>query len=267
MFESDFGPFVELLDATYSLHGKTLPAVAKAMFFRSLADYPLEVVRASIDAHVKDSQRGQYAPKPADLIAQIEGAVGNDTRPGPEEAWAVAVQAFDEASTVMLTDEIYEALGIARPIFEIGDEVGARMAFKEAYTRLIAQSRRGGISVKWWPSLGSDAAGRSEVLERAVAQGLLPSNSVVLAALPSPAGAVPLLEAVAAAAAKNADARETLDALRKMLEGDPDGDERRRLDRVQRGHEATAARKAELLSQAMSLGMPDSGYGEVRGAA
>ncbi|MCG5072254.1 hypothetical protein [Paraburkholderia tagetis] len=254
MLEADFDPFVELLDAAYSLHGKTLPAMAKALFFRALVAHPLPVVRKAIDAHVKDSQRGQYAPKPADLIAQIEGAASNDMRPGPEEAWAIAVQAFDEDATVMLTDEISEAQGIARPIFELGDEVGARMAFREAYGRLVTQARAAGVAVKWWPSLGIDPDGRKEVLERAVAHGLLPANAPALSALPPPADA-PLLETmIEAAAPTKADARETLDNLRKLLERDPESIECERLARVQRGHDATAARKQQLQRQADSRG-------------
>lgn len=253
MFESDFDPFVGLLDAVYSLHGKTLPTTAKPLFFRALGAYSLNTVRAAIDAHVKDSQRGQFPPKPADLIAQIEGAAGNDERPGPEEAWAIAVQAFDEASTIMLNDEIAEALGIARPIFDLGDEVGARMAFREAYTRIVAQARSTGVPVKWWPSLGSDRDGRKEVLERAVVRGLLTADSPVMReVLPAPTQSVPLLEAIAAAAPTKAEARETLDALRKLLERDPEEDDRKRHERLMVERESVAARKAELLQQVKS---------------
>jgi hypothetical protein len=268
MFESDFDRFVELLDAVYSLHGKTLPATAKALFFRSLAAYPLTVVRAAIDAHVKDSQRGQFPPKPADLIAQIEDAAGNDSRPGSEEAWAIAVQAFDETSTVMMTDEISEAIGVARPIFEIGDEVGARMAFREVYARIVSQSRSNGVAVSWWPSLGSDVEGRKEVLERAVTRGLLPAAAPVLqGALPAPAGTIPLLAAIADMAPSKPAARETLEALRKMLERDPEEDERRRLERVQSARAEVEARKVALLQQAQRLGLSDGSCVDVRGAA
>lgn len=255
MFRDDFDPFIEMLDAVYSLHSKALPASAKALFFRALATYPLDVVRAAIDGHVKDSQRGQFPPKPADLIAQIEGAAGNDARPGAEEGWAIAVQAFDESATVMLSEEISEALSIARPIFDIGDEVGARMAFKEAYARLLALARSSGVAAKWWPSLGSDVQGRQEVLERAVTQGFLPANYPALKALPAPAGALPLLETVAAAATSSAEARETLDALRKLLERDPEEEERQRQERVQCERDAVEARKAELRQQAECQGL------------
>jgi hypothetical protein len=270
MFETDFDDFAALLDAAYSLHPRTpaLPAVGKAMFFRAMAAYPLEVVRASIDAHVKDSQRGQFPPKPADLIAQIEGAADGDGRPGQEETWAIAVQAFDESATVMMTDEIAEAQSIARPIFEIGDEVGARMAFREAYTRIIGQVRSAGVPVRWWPSLGSDRDGRREVMERAVSQGLLPANApVVSGILSAPEKEVPLLEAFNAAAPSKEEARATFDTLLKMLERDPEADEQRRLARVEAERNAVDARKAELRQQAESIGLTDGGYDAMRGTA
>ena len=173
MDKPDFKPFTQMLDSVYALHGKSLTAEAKAIFFRAMAQYPLEAVRGAMDAHVKDPQRGQYPPKPADLIAQIVGNDGN--RPGPEEAWAIAVRASDEAETVVMNDEIAEAWGVARPIFDLGDEIGARMAFKEAYQRIT--SRAAG-PVKWWPSIGSDPHKRDAALAEARRVGLLPASQV-----------------------------------------------------------------------------------------
>lgn len=255
MFETDFDPFIDMVDATYSLHGKTLPGIAKAMFFRAMSAYSIDAVRAAIDAHVKDSQRGQFPPKPADLIAQIEGHAANDSRPGPEEAWAIAVQAFDESATVVMTDEIAEAMGIARPVFELGDEVGARMAFKEVYGRLVTQARSAGVAANWFPSLGSDVSQRSGVLEIAVLRGLL-SHEVpaIVGALPAPIDAMPLLESAAIAAHDKPSARAALDAMHKLLNRDPEEEERQRLIRVQERTDATNARKAELQRQADSLG-------------
>lgn len=192
MFDADFGPFTALLDATCGLisQGTYTPnATSAAMWFRALKQYPLDAVRAGFDAHVKDPQRGRYVPKPADVIAQIEGTAASDGRPGPEEAWAIALRARDEADTVIWTQEIAEALGIARPILDLRDEVGARMAFKEAYTRLVEEARRQRMPVNWQVSLGYDPKRRDEAVRAAVEAGRLP-----MTALPAPAGPeVPLL--------------------------------------------------------------------------
>ena len=261
MFRADLKPFCELLDEVYELHGKTLTDGAKAIFFRSLALYPLDTVRLALSAHVKDPQRGQYPPKPADVIAQIEGDAANDTRPGPEEAWAIAAQALDESNTVMLNNEIAEAWGIAAPIVELGDEVGARMAFREAYVRLVAKARGTGLPAVWWPSIGTDAEKRHTALQRAVSQGLIAATApVVQAALPAPTDATALLSAPT----PTVDARTALDGLRKFLARDADAEEAERQERMQRERDATAARKAELREQAESRGVTDDGYEEIK---
>src|SRR5260364_286667 len=98
MSENDFDVFAVLLDAAYALYGKALPAEAKAAYFESLKDWPMETVRAALNAHVRDAQRGQFAPKPADLIAQWEGYTAHDGRPEADEAWAIALAAQEEAA-------------------------------------------------------------------------------------------------------------------------------------------------------------------------
>ncbi len=62
-------------------------------------------------------------------------------RPSADEAWALALETFDEAATVCLTDEILLAAVAASPVWESGDRVGARMAFKAAYERVLNERR------------------------------------------------------------------------------------------------------------------------------
>lgn len=192
MREVDLQPFTELLDAVCSLLSRgtyTPNAVNTALWFRSLSAYPLEAVRAGLDAHVRDPQRGRFVPTPADVIAQIEGSAAADGRPGAEEAWAIALRSRDETDTVVWTQEIAQALGIAKPILEVGDDVGARMAFKEAYTRLVEEARHQRTAAEWIVSLGYDPKRRDVAIRAAVGAGRLP-----LTALPAPEdNAVPLL--------------------------------------------------------------------------
>jgi hypothetical protein len=178
MFRSDYDEFAKLIDETYSLisAGKSvLPAGAKAMFFRSLERFPIEAVRSAINAHVCDSSRGQYLPKPADLIFQIEQAHGGDGRPGADEAWALALAAGDEAETVVWTEEMRDAFGICQSVLALGDEVGARVAFRDAYNRMVDQARQEVRPAKWCVSLGWDMAKREAAVMRASRAGLLPA--------------------------------------------------------------------------------------------
>lgn len=192
MRREDYDEFAQLLDDAYDLigvgQGKVISAGAKAMFFQALAAYPLATVRTALSAHCMDKDRGKFTPKPADIIQKIEEAAARDSRPGPEEAWAIALQGRDEAATVVWTAEIAEALGACRPVLNTGDDVGARMAFKEAYNRLVTAARAARRPVVWSPSLGTDPHQRATALKQAVHAGLLPAPTVA-ALLPPPAAA------------------------------------------------------------------------------
>lgn len=120
------------------------------------------------------------------LSAIIDRAQSADGRPSANEAWGIALAGFDESATVVLNEEIAEAMGAARPIISMGDEVGARMAFRDAYERIVRQSRQNGIQKpKWFPSLGHDVSGRAPVIETAVQRGLLKHENVA-GLLPAP---------------------------------------------------------------------------------
>lgn len=189
MFERDFVQFCQLLDDVCELKPTWKPwtARAKALFFKAMEPYPLEVVSQALTAHIRDPQRGVYQPAPADLVAQIDGMAGNDSRPGADEAWAIALTSCDEADTVVWTTEIAEAFAICQPVLKIGDEVGARVAFKDAYNRIINKARNDRVAVKWVASLGWDLNRREAALTKASGRGLLAAPEVA-ALLPPPRG-------------------------------------------------------------------------------
>ena len=130
----------------------------------------------------------------ADVIERLQGS---DGRPGADEAWSIALAGMDESATVMLNDEIAQAMSVARPIYQDGDRIGARMAFRSAYERVVEDARTRNAPARWWPSLGSDAAGREQVIRDAVERGLL-TQEVAIGYLPAPveAGGERLLQLV-----------------------------------------------------------------------
>lgn len=186
MREPDFKPFAAMLDDIGALlqPGAPLGATAKAMYFRALGDYSLEQVRQALDAHVKDPSRGRFFPRPADVVAQLQGLAAEDGRPGPEEAWALVVVARDEGSTVVWTEEMAWAWSIAKHVMDIGDEVGARMTFREAYTRRVDDARMQRLPVTWTASLGHDPEQRRHAVVAAVEAGRLPKTELL--ELPAP---------------------------------------------------------------------------------
>lgn len=197
MRREDTAEFQGILDTVCSLlsRGTYVPSTANTtLWFRALADHPIDAVRAAFDAHVKDPQRGRFVPTPADVIAQLEGMAAADGRPGAEEAWAIVQAGADEAATLVWTAEIAEAWGIAKAVLDGGDEVGARMAFREAYNRLVAEARKAGRPVAWAVTLGHDQRRREVAVREAVLAGRLAADEVQHL-LPAPVATeqVPLL--------------------------------------------------------------------------
>ena len=90
--------------------------------------------------------------------------------PSANEAWGLVLASQDETDTVVWTEQIAEAAGIAQPILDAGDEVGARMAFRDAYDRIL---RERADPPRWFPSLGRDPQRRTAAIDRAVRAGLL----------------------------------------------------------------------------------------------
>lgn len=243
MRDTDLSEFSQMLDAVCGMlsRGSYTPSPKNtAMWFRSLAAYDITAVRGGFDGHVKDPQRGRFVPVPADIIAQIDGLAAEDGRPGCEEAWATSVRAADESSTVVWTEEMARAWAIAQPVHSGGDEVGARMAFKETYTRLVDESRRDRRKPAWQASLGFDASLRDAAIDLAARAGRLPAPERLAIAAP-----IESLEALAGAATAPPAIRERLLKLREALVASQSGPTAAEIDR-QRTDElkATAAERA-----------------------
>lgn len=168
MQPDDFDNFSCVLDAAYSLHSKSLTSEARALFFSAMSEFSLADVRKAFSAHIKDPQRGQYPPKPADLIAQLLGDSANDGRPEAEEAWSISRGALDEDETVVWTQECAAAFAKVEHLLEARDDVAARMSFKKIYDRLVEQARSQGVAPHWFSSNGRDAQRREYVIAQAV---------------------------------------------------------------------------------------------------
>lgn len=174
MQQSDFDAFRKLLSACLSMWGDAPSAEISAMWFRCLAEYDMPTVSAAFNAHMRDPVNGKFAPKPAHIIEQIRGRLEEDGRPGPEEAWARASRARDESETVVWTNEARKAWFVASDLMQMGDEVGARMAFKEVYVRLVNEARARRESAAWEVSEGFDKERRIAAITEAVEAGLIP---------------------------------------------------------------------------------------------
>lgn len=148
----------QYLDGLASMHGRALTAPAAHMFLNALSEYPEGSVLAALDRCVKELRT---FPTIADIIARI-----HDGRPGVEEAWALCPRTEDQS--VVWTSEVRDAffMGAAKMIDR--DEVAARMAFKESYTKILSTARANNTQVNWEVSLGQDKRSRESALLEAV---------------------------------------------------------------------------------------------------
>lgn len=171
MKRSDFDGFHALLTGIMAMWDKVPTAQTTAVWFRSLEGHDLSTLSAAFSAHMRDPANGKFEPKPAHIIEQIERAAKNDGRPGPEEAWAISLAAADEFDTVVWTTECAQAWAAAQPVMQMGDEIGARMAFKESYARMVADARQRGEAAAWEVSEGFDQDRRRVAIAKAVEAG------------------------------------------------------------------------------------------------
>lgn len=109
----------------------------------------------------------RYRLSLADVIERMQ-----DGYPLPEEAWALVPKSEDE--TVVLPQEILNAIPFE--LIANGDLTAARMAFRESYSRELAEARAQRREPRWLVSLGRDVAGRVKPIEDAVRLGRISTN-------------------------------------------------------------------------------------------
>lgn len=160
--------------ATAETLGQTISAQAAEMMAEDLSEHPAELIGAALRA-CRRELTGKLT-----LAAILQRVHGADGRPEPNEAWAIAMQAMDEAETVLMTPEIQKAAAVAAPIHQAGDKVGARMAFLSAYERVVCAARQQAKAVEWRLSLGHDQERRARAIEEARVLGRLPAPAATM---------------------------------------------------------------------------------------
>jgi hypothetical protein len=197
MRDSDIGLFSDMLSDIAALYGKTLSTTQIAMWFRLMAGFTVEQVQGAFDAHARDATTGRFMPLPADLLAKLETAAAIDGRPSPEEAWSTAIQAQDEAVTVVWTTETAQAWGdVGQALLDAGDRFNASRGFIAKYTELCAAARKRGQLVQWVVSQGTDKDLRHQALETAFKAGRI-SRETCRQMLPRHQDAGPIAAAIA----------------------------------------------------------------------
>lgn len=158
---------LQALSVTAEVCGAEISPEAARIMAADLAEYAPQAV---LDALVRVRRENKGRLSLATIIERID-----DGRPGADEAWAMVPK--DEYATAVLTDEILAAMPDAMALYG-GDRMAARMAFKGAYERIVAEHRAERRATKWVPSLGFTSAGRIQPIARAVELGRISLEDV-----------------------------------------------------------------------------------------
>jgi len=160
---------IEAIAVTAELCGRTFSPAAAMVFAGDLDGFDERAILSAL-TRCRKEVRGMLTVQ--DVVSRID-----DGRPGVEQAWAMLPH--DEESSTVWTDEMTQAWGICLPLLNDGDRIGARMAFKEAYTKQVADARDRKTPPKWTVSFGRDVGGRQAALIEAVRNNRLGLNHAV----------------------------------------------------------------------------------------
>lgn len=163
MNTSEKEQFTDLIINIFEIYSMKITPASIMIWSNLMNGYPFSSVKDALLNHV---QHSVFAPKPADMINFIKD---QDGRPSADVAWSMIPR--NEYVSAVLTQDMLTAMAAAQPLLDEGDQVAARMAFKESYNRLITEARNNSIPVEWFPSLGDDKYGREAVVKEAVRLG------------------------------------------------------------------------------------------------
>ncbi len=161
--------FADLIRTIHRPFGATLSDQDVDIWWVVLSEFPFDAVEAAAIDTLKTSR---FAPKPADLYTRIVDRL-KGLWFSPEEAWAHASKALDEAETIVWTVEASRAFADVRHMLADGDKIGARLAFLKAYERYVAEAVEERRSPVFLVSLGHDKTRRRLAINRAKSLGYI----------------------------------------------------------------------------------------------
>jgi hypothetical protein len=169
--------FAELLTDVLAFYGQRLSQFGMSVWWQACQPFEFESVQRALSRHAMDPERGQFAPKPADLVRQLVGTPTDRAA----RAWSVVLDAasrvgaysdvvFDDAIIHVVVDDLGGWPALCRTESERLSY--AQHRFIEAYR---AYTNRGDVTA--WPRrLGGDRSSDDTYLSR----GLPPPKPVLI---------------------------------------------------------------------------------------
>jgi len=109
MLQADFAQFRAVLQGVFALYGKDMSPAVMDIWWGAMRPFDLAAFRDVMNRHATDPDRGQFLPKPADVIRLMAGS----TQDSALIAWAKvdrAVRSVGTYASVVFDDPIIHAV-------------------------------------------------------------------------------------------------------------------------------------------------------------
>lgn len=114
MRESEIEEFQGLLTDALAFYGKDVSRFALDVWWSACQAFELDQVRRALTRHAMDAERGQFAPRPADIVRQLQGTVTDRAM----VAWGKAIDAASRVGGY--TDVVFDDPAIHATIEDLG---------------------------------------------------------------------------------------------------------------------------------------------------
>lgn len=109
MTEADRANFARLLAGVMAIYNRDVSEFALGVWWNACRSYDMDQIRAAFNQHVMDPETGQFPPKPADIVRQLQGTHGDRSL----IAWGKAFDAMQKVGayeSVVFDDGVIHAV-------------------------------------------------------------------------------------------------------------------------------------------------------------
>lgn len=114
MNQSDQARFAALLTDVLAFYGQAVSGFALSVWWEACKSFEYEAVQRALSRHATDPERGMFAPKPADVVRQVQGTPTDRAA----RAWSVTLDAASRVGAY--TDVVFDDPIIHAAIEDMG---------------------------------------------------------------------------------------------------------------------------------------------------
>lgn len=102
MNQSDQARFAALLTDVLAFYGQAVSGFALSVWWEACRSFEYEAVQRALSRHAMDPERGMFAPKPADVVRQVQGTPTDRAA----RAWSITLDAASRVGAY--TDVVFD---------------------------------------------------------------------------------------------------------------------------------------------------------------